>query len=83
MDLEFRGVIAPNGLPTQASLITPPGTTSDFRNTPRLTRPVAGFNFPNRSTELGEMEKVPPQITGKRRGGSRKACNECKQQKVS
>jgi hypothetical protein len=28
------------------------------------------------------MEKTPP-VTGKRRGGSRKACNECKQQKVS
>ncbi|KAK4869828.1 hypothetical protein LT330_005552 [Penicillium expansum] len=26
------------------------------------------------------MEKAPP-VTGKRRGGSRKACNECKQQK--
>ena len=29
------------------------------------------------------MEKIPPMSTGKRRGGSRKACNECKQQKVS
>lgn len=35
------------------------------------------------------MEKIPPMTggstgatTGKRRGGSRKACNECKQQKV-
>ncbi|KAH8426400.1 transcription factor domain-containing protein [Aspergillus melleus] len=27
------------------------------------------------------MEKTPP-VTGKRRGGSRKACNECKQQKL-
>ncbi|RLM01748.1 hypothetical protein CFD26_104874 [Aspergillus turcosus] len=82
MDLEFRGVIAPNGLPTQASLITPPGTTSDLRNAPRLPRPMTGFDFPNRSSELCEMEKAAPQITGKRRGGSRKACNECKQQKI-
>ena len=35
-----------------------------------------------RSSESCEMEKTPP-VTGKRRGGSRKACNECKQQKVS
>ncbi|KAJ5053672.1 hypothetical protein NUH16_010745 [Penicillium rubens] len=33
-----------------------------------------------RSSESCEMEKAPP-VTGKRRGGSRKACNECKQQK--
>ncbi|KAF4769229.1 hypothetical protein HAV15_008951 [Penicillium sp. str.  len=34
-----------------------------------------------RSSESCEMEKAPP-VTGKRRGGSRKACNECKQQKL-
>ncbi|EAW09222.1 transcription factor domain-containing protein [Aspergillus clavatus NRRL 1] len=82
MDLEFRGVLAPHGLPAHASLITPPGTSSDIRSNPRLPRPVTSFDFSNRNSESCEMEKVPAQITGKRRGGSRKACNECKQQKL-
>jgi len=71
MDLEYRNLLAPNG---------PPLFSSDFRS-PRLSRPAAG-EFLQRSPESGEMEKTPP-VTGKRRGGSRKACNECKQQKVS
>ncbi|KAB8236820.1 hypothetical protein BDV23DRAFT_104611 [Aspergillus alliaceus] len=81
MDLEFRGVMAPHGLPTHASLLTPLGTSSDLRNNPRMPRPVTGFDLSARSSEPCDMEKVPP-ITGKRRGGSRKACNECKQQKL-
>lgn len=71
MDLEYRNLLAPNG---------PPLFPSDFRS-PRLPRPAPG-EFLQRSPESGEMEKTPP-VTGKRRGGSRKACNECKQQKVS
>ncbi|KAJ5598972.1 transcriptional regulator family: Fungal Specific TF [Penicillium hetheringtonii] len=70
MDLEYRNLLAPNG---------PPLFSSDFRS-PRLSRPAAG-EFLQRSPESGEMEKTPP-VTGKRRGGSRKACNECKQQKL-
>lgn len=70
MDLEYRNLLAPNG---------PPLFSSDFRS-PRLPRPAAG-EFLQRSPESGEMEKTPP-VTGKRRGGSRKACNECKQQKL-
>ncbi|KAJ5683629.1 hypothetical protein N7462_006794 [Penicillium macrosclerotiorum] len=72
MDLEYRNLVAPNGLP-----LIPP---SDFRS-PRLPRPPPGLEFMQRSPESGEMEKTPP-VTGKRRGGSRKACNECKQQKL-
>ncbi|KAJ5247649.1 hypothetical protein N7468_002632 [Penicillium chermesinum] len=70
MDMEYRNLLAPNGSP-----LIPQG---DFR-TPSLPRPV---EFMQRSPESGEMDKTPP-VTGKRRGGSRKACNECKQQKVS
>lgn len=72
MDLEYRHLLAPNGPP-----LIPP---SDFRS-PRLPRPTS-VEFMQRSPEPGGMEKTPP-VTGKRRGGSRKACNECKQQKVS
>lgn len=73
MDLDFRAVMTSNGLPPHGSLITPPTpTTSDVRTGPRAAT----------DSEPCEMEPVPP-ITGKRRGGSRKACNECKQQKVS
>ncbi|KAB8077100.1 hypothetical protein BDV29DRAFT_199322 [Aspergillus leporis] len=81
MDLEFRGVMAPNGLATHPSLLTPTGTPSDLRNNPRMPRPVTGFDLSARSSEPCAMEKISP-ITGKRRGGSRKACNECKQQKT-
>ncbi|CAI7595084.1 unnamed protein product [Penicillium manginii] len=70
MDLEYRNLLAPNG---------PPLFPSDFRS-PRLPRPAPG-EFLQRSPESGEMVKTPP-VTGKRRGGSRKACNECKQQKL-
>ncbi|KAJ5202131.1 transcriptional regulator family: Fungal Specific TF [Penicillium cinerascens] len=72
MDLEYRNLLAPNG----PHLIPP----SDFRS-PRLPQPPLGVDFMQRSPESGEMEKTPP-VTGKRRGGSRKACNECKQQKL-
>lgn len=72
MDLEYRNLLAPNGPP-----LIPP---SDFRS-PQLPRPLPGVDFMQRSPDSVEMEKTPP-VTGKRRGGSRKACNECKQQKV-
>ncbi|KAJ5928198.1 transcriptional regulator family: Fungal Specific TF [Penicillium verhagenii] len=72
MDLDYRNLLAPNG----PHLIP----QSDFRP-PSLPRPPPGVNFMQRSPESGEMEKTPP-VTGKRRGGSRKACNECKQQKL-
>jgi hypothetical protein len=82
MDLEYRSVLAPSGLPSHAHLITPSATPSDLRNNPRFPRPISTYDLSARSSEPCEMEKIPP-ITGKRRGGSRKACNECKQQKVS
>ncbi|KAJ5547696.1 transcriptional regulator family: Fungal Specific TF [Penicillium frequentans] len=72
MDLDYRNLLAPNGLP-----LIPQG---DFRS-PSLPRPTPAVTFMQRSPESGEMEKTPP-VTGKRRGGSRKACNECKQQKL-
>ncbi|KAL7657809.1 hypothetical protein ACMYSQ_003959 [Aspergillus niger] len=81
MDLEFRGVLAPTGLATHANLITPPASSSDLRSTPRLPRPVTGFDFASKNLDSCGMEKIPA-ITGKRRGGCRKACNECKQQKL-
>ncbi|KAL4885014.1 hypothetical protein BJY04DRAFT_157769 [Aspergillus karnatakaensis] len=80
MDLEYRGILAPHGLPPHANLITPPGS-SDLRHNPRLPRPPTGFDFSARASGPGDMEKTPP-TTGKRRGGCRKACNECKQQKL-
>ncbi|KAL4862937.1 hypothetical protein BDV12DRAFT_178202 [Aspergillus spectabilis] len=80
MDLEYRGILVPNGLPPHANLITPPGS-SDLRHNPRLPRPPTGFDFSTRTSVPGDMEKTPP-VTGKRRGGCRKACNECKQQKL-
>ncbi|KAJ5485687.1 hypothetical protein N7539_005675 [Penicillium diatomitis] len=72
MDLGYRNLLAPDG----RSLIPP----SDFRS-PQLPRPSPIVNDPHRSSETGQMNKVLP-VTGKRRGGCRKACNECKQQKV-
>ncbi|KAJ5646373.1 hypothetical protein N7490_002745 [Penicillium lividum] len=66
MDLDYRNLLAPSG----PHLIP----QSDFRS-PSLPRPPPGVNFMQRSPESGEMEKTPP-VTGKRRGGSRKACNE-------
>lgn len=77
--------MAPRGLPPQGTLLTPPGASnSDLRNNPRIPGPgpVTAFDLSSRRSEPCEiMEKIPP-ITGKRRGGNRKACNECKQQKV-
>ena len=73
MDLEYRKLLAPNG----PHLIPP----SDFRS-PRLPRPPPGLEYLQTSPDSGDMEKTPP-VTGTRRGGSRQACNECKQQKVS
>ncbi|KAL3472652.1 hypothetical protein BJX99DRAFT_211759 [Aspergillus californicus] len=83
MDLEYRGILSPDGYPPHANLITPP-SASDLRNNPRLPHPLTAFDFStsSRTSEPGDMEKTPP-VTGKRRGGCRKACNECKQQKVS
>ncbi|KAF7714889.1 Fungal Zn(2)-Cys(6) binuclear cluster domain-containing protein [Penicillium ucsense] len=72
MDLGYRNLLAPDG----RSLIPP----SDFRS-PQLPRPSPIVNDAHRSSETGQMNKVPP-VTGKRRGGCRKACNECKQQKL-
>jgi hypothetical protein len=86
MESKYRSIMAPLPLPAHGALQTPPATTtstSDIRTTPRMgTGPMAGFDLSGTKSEPREMEKTPP-ITGKRRGGNRKACNECKQQKVS
>jgi hypothetical protein len=70
MDLGYRNyLLAANGSAHSTTVITP----SDLRTgLPRPPPPV---------TEQFDMDKTP--IPVKRRGGSRKACNECKQQKVS
>lgn len=73
MDLGYRNILAPDGPHYSVP-------TTDFRS-PTLPRPPA-VDFMQRSSESCEMENPPP-VTGKRRGGCRKACNECKQQKVS
>ncbi|KAL2866019.1 transcription factor domain-containing protein [Aspergillus lucknowensis] len=81
MDIGYRGLLAPNGFPPHANLTTSPGSSSDLRHNPRLQRPLAASGVSTRTSEPGNMEKTPPS-TGKRRGGCRKACNECKQQKL-
>ncbi|KAJ5780980.1 hypothetical protein N7457_006140 [Penicillium paradoxum] len=73
MDLGYRNILAPDG----PHYSIPP---SDFRS-PTVPRPPPVIDFMQRSSESCTMEKTPP-VTGKRRGGSRKACNECKQQKL-
>lgn len=96
MELQFRGILPPNGFAAAAQgqanghLISPQGPgSSDIRNNAGLPRPVTGYDFSSRNSEPCDMEKISPitagstgATTGKRRGGSRKACNECKQQKV-
>ncbi|BDD63330.1 hypothetical protein MAP00_008234 [Monascus purpureus] len=68
-----------NALSARGSLLTPPGSTSGIRSDPTIHRPATGLDL---SIASPEMEKTQPIPTGKRRGGSRKACNECKQQKL-
>lgn len=70
MDLGYRNhLLAADGPAHSTTVISP----SDLRiGLPRPPPPV---------TEQFNMDKTP--IPAKRRGGSRKACNECKQQKVS
>lgn len=79
MDLQFRHVMSANALSARGSLLTPPGSTSGIRSDPTIHRPATGLDL---SIASPEMEKTQPIPTGKRRGGSRKACNECKQQKL-
>ncbi|CAL5866522.1 uncharacterized protein PFLUO_LOCUS731 [Penicillium psychrofluorescens] len=69
MDLGYRNhLLAANGSAHSTSVITP----SDLRTgLPRPPVPV---------TEQFDMDKTP--VPAKRRGGNRKACNECKQQKL-
>ncbi|KAJ5894995.1 hypothetical protein N7495_006686 [Penicillium taxi] len=75
---EPNGLYLPKFVGTRWATIHPP---TDFR-APKLTGPPPGVDFMKRSPDSGGMDKTPP-VTGKRRGGSRKACNECKQQKVT
>ncbi|KAL1962443.1 hypothetical protein VTN77DRAFT_9714 [Rasamsonia byssochlamydoides] len=61
------------------SLVTPPATDSSSRNSSASNnRSVTGSDL---SGGALEAEKIQP-IIRKRRGGSRRACNECKQQKL-
>lgn len=59
------------------SLVTPPATDSSRNSSTANNRPVTESDL---SGGL-DAEKIQP-IIRKRRGGSRRACNECKQQKV-
>ncbi|PLB39289.1 transcription factor domain-containing protein [Aspergillus candidus] len=81
MDLDYRSLLAPNGLSSHVNLITPPGASSDPRNHPSMPGPLTAYDQSSRNSEPCKMEKAPP-VARKRRGGSRKACNECKQQKL-
>jgi hypothetical protein len=77
MNPDLRRAIGINELASAAAIVTPPATDSR-RNTIAGNRPVLGSALSGEA--LGE-EKIQPTIR-KRRGGSRRACNECKQQKV-
>ena len=76
MDLGYRHALSNNGLPT-ASLVPRTG----IRNNPAYDhQPVTGFDFSSTSPDMEKQQQSS--IAKKRRGGSRKACDECKQQKV-
>lgn len=77
-----RRTVGANELATRGTLVAPPGTDSSVRGDARNSRPVAASDFSSSTPNGCQVEKVQP-IARKRRGGSRRACNECKQQKVS
>ncbi|KAH8703837.1 putative C6 transcription factor [Talaromyces proteolyticus] len=78
MNPEFRRNLGVNELVAGAPLITPSPTDTMRTTAARPNRPILG---PGVSGEPAGDEKTQP-IVRKRRGGSRRACNECKQQKL-
>ena len=84
MNIQYRNALSANELNAAAhgSFFPAPGatvTTSDVRNNPGYHQPVTGFELPRASPDMDKSEST----SKKRRGGSRKACDECKQQKVN
>ena len=79
MNIQYRNALSANELNAAAhGSYLPAVTTSDIRNNPGYHQPVTGFDFPRDSPDMDK----PETNSKKRRGGSRKACDECKQQKV-
>ncbi|KAL2219139.1 hypothetical protein M432DRAFT_609996 [Thermoascus aurantiacus ATCC 26904] len=76
-----RRTVGASELATRGTLVAPPGTDSSVRGDTRNSRPVAASDFSSSTPNGCQVEKVQP-IARKRRGGSRRACNECKQQKL-
>lgn len=83
MELGFRGAMGANGLAAPGTLVSPTIPQSDIRSNPGNNRPMTASDISS-SGSVGncQADKLQPVIR-KRRGGSRRACNECKQQKVS
>lgn len=77
MNPALRRAMGINELVGAAAMVTPPATNSMRNTTAGKNRPVLGSGLSGETLE----EKIQP-IVRKRRGGSRRACNECKQQKV-
>ncbi|KAL2000134.1 hypothetical protein VTN02DRAFT_3521 [Thermoascus thermophilus] len=77
-----RRTVAANELAARGSLVTPSaGPDSSVRASTRNNRPVAASDFSGGSPGGCQLERIQP-TARKRRGGSRRACNECKQQKL-
>ncbi|KAJ9236480.1 transcriptional regulator family: Fungal Specific TF [Paecilomyces variotii] len=71
-----------NGLAAPGTLVSPTIPQSDIRSNPGNNRPMTASDISS-SGSVGncQADKLQPVIR-KRRGGSRRACNECKQQKL-
>lgn len=83
MELGFRGAMGANGLAAPGNLGSATIPQSDIRSDTGNNRPMTASDISS-SGSVGncQADKLQPVIR-KRRGGSRRACNECKQQKVS
>ncbi|KAL1987762.1 hypothetical protein VTN96DRAFT_2602 [Rasamsonia emersonii] len=77
MSPDLRRIMGAGELAAGGSLVTPPATDSSRNSSTANNRAVTESDL---SGGL-EAEKIQP-IIRKRRGGSRRACNECKQQKL-
>jgi hypothetical protein len=77
---DIKRAMGANGLGADGSLAIQI-TDSAVRNTSGDNRAVEDSSLSGGSMSICQTPAIPP-ITRKRRGGSRRACNECKQQKV-